>query len=103
MAKERACPCPLRQGGPALYLSQSNRKPFMVNFKIIPEPFETLDSILKRCKKSANQCGIFEEYKSHQAFETPSARRRAKALRARLRQARCDKKNGAFARLKGRP
>jgi ribosomal protein S21 len=73
----------------------------MVNFKIIPEPFETLDSILKRCKKAANQCGLFEDYKSHQAFETPSARRRQKALRARLRQARSDKKSEKFARLKG--
>jgi ribosomal protein S21 len=52
--------------------------------KVVRQPYESIDSLLKRLKKSSE--GVLGDYKKHQHFLSPGQRRRAKSSTARYRR-----------------
>jgi ribosomal protein S21 len=69
------------------------------NVRLVPEPFESIERLIKKFKKECQNADIFQDYASHQAFQTEAARRRLKAHNAEGRQARVIKN---LARAYGR-
>ena len=53
--------------------------------KIVPAPFEGIDSMLRRFKKAVQKSGISVEARKHECFEKPSIKRRKKSIAARIR------------------
>jgi len=51
--------------------------------KVIVEPDESFESVLKRFKKQCEKAGLLSEFKKRQHYEKPSVRRKRKALAAR--------------------
>ena len=48
---------------------------------------ETVDSLLKRFKKEYAKSGILQDYRKHEAYQSPSEKKREKRERnARMRQ-----------------
>lgn len=72
------------------------------NLRIIPEPGESIDSVIKRFKKEAEKSGIREQISRHQSFQTPLQRKREKARKAQVRANTLAKKAASYARIKGR-
>ncbi|MGH7333521.1 MAG: 30S ribosomal protein S21 [Candidatus Rokuibacteriota bacterium] len=51
--------------------------------KVIVEPDESFESVLKRFKKQCEKAGLLAELRKRQHYEKPSVRRKRKALAAR--------------------
>jgi small subunit ribosomal protein S21 len=51
--------------------------------KVIVEPDESFENVLKRFKKQCEKAGLLSEFKKRQHYEKPSVRRKRKALAAR--------------------
>jgi small subunit ribosomal protein S21 len=49
------------------------------------KPGESIDSLLKRFKKSVENSGILADYKKHEVYEKPSIRKKRKQAAARKR------------------
>jgi small subunit ribosomal protein S21 len=54
--------------------------------KIVREPFESIDSTLRRFKKAVQKAGILTDARRHQYFVPKSERRRIKSIKARTRR-----------------
>jgi small subunit ribosomal protein S21 len=53
--------------------------------KVVPEPFETIDSIARRFKKAVMKSLVLSDARRHEHFVSKSERRRVKSRKARRR------------------
>ena len=61
--------------------------------KVIVEPDESFESALKRFKKQCEKAGLLSEFKKRQHYEKPSVRRKRKALAARKKAKRRERRS----------
>lgn len=54
--------------------------------KVEPQPFETIESIVRRFKKVTQQSRILDDARAHEYFVKKSERRRIKSRKARARR-----------------
>jgi small subunit ribosomal protein S21 len=55
--------------------------------RVVVAPETPFELTLKRFKRSVERAGVMRELKNHEAYRSPSVRRRLKSRRARMRDA----------------
>lgn len=53
---------------------------------IVPQPYESIDTCLRRFKKAVQKANIIHDWRRHEHFIPPSQRRRLKRAQARKRR-----------------
>ena len=53
---------------------------------VVPQPYESIDTCLRRFKKAVNKANIIHDWRRHEYFTPPSQRRRMKRAQARKRR-----------------
>jgi small subunit ribosomal protein S21 len=54
--------------------------------RVVPQPFEHIDSTLRRFKKAVQKAGILADARRHDYFVKKGERRRVKSIKARKRR-----------------
>jgi ribosomal protein S21 len=73
-----------------------------VHAAVTPEPFESVDSLLRRFKKASQKANVLHEFRTQQSAVSPGARKRRKRNLAQSRQhaaeSRWEKRNATRGR-----